>query len=622
MTESLTPPIDAPPTAVPAKGRDALWRRVLKNPMALGALIVLGLVILSAIIGPLLSPWDPNRADVEAVLAPPFGEHLLGADGSGRDVLARLLYGGRTSLIGAAIALIVALAIGIPTGLVAGYYQGWFDTVSNWFANLLMAMPGLIVLLAAISVMGPGIMSLMAIFGVLLSPGVYRLTRSGVLSVRNELYIDAARVSGLTDARILARHVLGVVRAPLVIQGSMMAGIAIVLQAGLEFLGVGDSRTASWGQMLNDAFINIYVSPLAFLWPGLIIGVTVGALAVFGAALRDVVQGSEGKPRRRSRTVTAPTSESTTAIAVADDPLTDAVATASSDSLLVVDGLRVGYPLPGGGEKIVVDGVSLHVERGEVLGLVGESGSGKSQTAFSILGLLPEGGEVVGGRITFAGETLAGADSGGRDRARRIRTIEKLRGSRIGYIPQEPMSNLDPTFTLGFQLVEPMRRILGLSKADAKKRALALLDRVGIVDPARTFDAYPHEVSGGMAQRVLIAGAVACDPELLIADEPTTALDVTVQAEVLDLLRSLQQERRMGVILVTHNFGVVADICDRVAVMQTGRIVEQNTAERLFDAPRHPYTQALLGATLEDAEPRSGLVARHDTPATSERTEA
>ena len=174
----------------------------------------------------------------------------------------------------------------------------------------------------------------------------------------------------------------------------------------------------------------------------------------------------------------------------------------------------------------------------------------------------------------------------------------------MAYVPQEPMSNLDPSFTIGYQLMEPMRLRMGLSKADAKARALQLLERVGIPDPERTFGSYPHQLSGGMAQRVLIAGAVSCDPELLIADEPTTAVDVTVQVEVLALLRDLQKERNMGMILVTHNLGVVADICDRVAVMREGRIVEEKPVGELFSNPEHEYTKMLLGATLEDVPPR------------------
>ncbi|BCW48186.1 ABC transporter ATP-binding protein [Arthrobacter sp. StoSoilB13] len=254
---------------------------------------------------------------------------------------------------------------------------------------------------------------------------------------------------------------------------------------------------------------------------------------------------------------------------------------------------------PDGGTKRVVHDVSLTVRRGEVHGLVGESGSGKTQTAWSILRLLPEGGKIVGGSIHFQGKDLAKLSS---------RDIEKMHGRKIAYIPQEPMSNLDPSFTIGSQLVEPMRIQLGISAKEAKERALSLLARVGIPNPERTYNSYPHQVSGGMAQRVLIAGAISCNPDLLIADEPTTALDVTVQAEVLDLLRDLQSEFQMAVVLVTHNFGVVADLCDRVSVMRLGRIVETGPTEPIFDSPRHPYTQELLGAILSEAEPRGPLV--------------
>ena len=210
----------------------------------------------------------------------------------------------------------------------------------------------------------------------------------------------------------------------------------------------------------------------------------------------------------------------------------------------------------------------------------------------------PRGGHVTGGTIDYEGTLLDDTDE---------RTYARIRGRRIGYIPQEPMSNLDQSFTIGSQLIEPLRVGLGMSKKDATEKALALLDRVGIPNPKRTFDAYPFEVSGGMAQRVLIAGAVSTDPDLIIADEPTTALDVTVQAEVLDLLRDLQAERHMAMLLVTHNFGVVADLCDRVTVMQAGRFVESGPARTILTKPHHPYTQSLLDAILEEGPARPPL---------------
>jgi len=248
-----------------------------------------------------------------------------------------------------------------------------------------------------------------------------------------------------------------------------------------------------------------------------------------------------------------------------------------------------------------VHGISLDIRAGEVMGLVGESGSGKSQTALATLGLLPEGGRVTAGSIRFDGIELTDAGE---------KAYERLRGSEIAYVPQEPITNLDPTFTIGSQLVVPMRKKLGLSRAEARERALDLLRQVGIVDPERVFSSYSFQLSGGMAQRVLIAGAVSCHPRLLIADEPTTALDVTVQAEVLDVLRGLQRETGMAVLMVTHNFGVVADICDRVAVMSQGEIVETGDVRSVLGDPRHEYTRSLLDAMLSESVVRDDLDAR------------
>ncbi|MFF3371391.1 dipeptide/oligopeptide/nickel ABC transporter permease/ATP-binding protein [Streptomyces sp. NPDC002680] len=577
--------------AVAAPGRAGLLRRLLRSPVAVTCLILLALISLAALCAPLLTSQDPAHTSLTDSLAPMSGTHPLGGDGVGRDVLARLLYGGRTSLLGALLAVAVALAIGVPAGLVAGYYRKWFDAVSSWLANLLMAVPAIIVLLVVMSAVGQNTYVAMAVFGVLMSPGVFRLIRASVISVREELYVDAARVSGLADPRIIRRHILPVVQAPTIIQAAQMLGLGIVIQSGLEFLGLGSATQASWGSMLNDAFANIYTKPVLLVWPGVALAVTVAAFGLLGNALRDALDGSAASERRPRGA--APRKQA----AQKKAPRVTAGTSGADDALLVLEDLKVSYPTAEG-EKTVVDGVSLTVRRGEVLGLVGESGSGKSQTAFAVLGLLPREARISVGQLVFDGKEL-----GGLGRAE----MNRYRGRRIAYVPQEPMSNLDPSFRIGSQLVEPVRRHLGLSAAEAKAKTLGLLERVGIADPERVFRSYPHQISGGMAQRVLIAGAVSCEPDLLIADEPTTALDVTVQAEVLDLVRSLQRERDMGVILVTHDFGVVADICDRVTVMQTGAVVESAPVRQLFADPQHPYTRMLLASTLEDAEPRSAL---------------
>ncbi|WP_332602532.1 dipeptide/oligopeptide/nickel ABC transporter permease/ATP-binding protein [Arthrobacter sp. S2(2024)] len=577
----------------------SLFRKLLTNPTGAVSMLVLAIVALAAVLAPVLATHDPGLASLQAVLAKSGPDHVLGADSAGRDVFSRLLFAGQFSLAGALLALVVAVAIGVTGGLVAGYYGGWFDSASSWLTGLLMAMPGIVILLAARAVVGPSMWLSMMIFGVLLSPAYFRLVYACVTAVRNELYVDAARVSGLSDFRIIGRHILTVVRAPVIIQSAMVLGIAIAIQAGLEFLGLGDLNIPTWGSMLNDGFINLYKAPTLVLWPSLVLGVVCIALTLLANAMRDELERSRGPVRRRRKG--AAVVDAAEAAAKRGEPAVVHPETPSGNAgevILEVTDLGIGYDQPDGSTTHVVNHVGLTVRRGEVHGLVGESGSGKTQTAFSILRLLPQGGRVTGGSIIFDGTDLARLSE---------KEMTKVRGQRIAYIPQEPMSNLDAAFTIGSQLMEPMRVCLGISKAEARKRALALLAKVGIPHPERTFNAYPHEISGGMAQRVLIAGAVSCEPDLLIADEPTTALDVTVQAEVLDLLRELQDELKMGVILVTHNFGVVADLCDRVTVMQTGRVVETGPVRTIFKDARHPYTRQLLEAILEDAAPRGPL---------------
>ncbi|NUV67519.1 MULTISPECIES: dipeptide/oligopeptide/nickel ABC transporter permease/ATP-binding protein [unclassified Streptomyces] len=560
-------------------------RRLLRNPLGAASAAVLLLLVVAVLLAPLLAPQAPDVSSLGDAFAGPDAAHPLGMDSAGRDILSRILYGGRNTLGGALIALAVALALGVPSGLYAGYYGGRFDSVAGWGVNLVMALPAMVVLLASRAILGPNVWVLMIVLGVLASPSFFRLVRGIVAGVRKELYVDAARVSGLSDTRIVVRHILIVVRGPVIIQVALVAGVAIGLQAGLEFLGVGSGSSATWGAMLNEAFQNIQRAPLLMLWPGLALGLTNGALVLLAGALRDVLEerGGPGGGRAASRTKVKPSPPAAPAESGPRSPL------------LSVRGLTVVYGKPDGTRKQVVHGVDLDVRPGEIVGLVGESGSGKTQTAFSVLGILPEGGRIGEGSITVGGREVAGLP----ERAHRA-----LRGGTVAYVPQEPMSNLDPAFTIGSQLVEPIRHVLGLSRKEAAARALDLLRLVEIPDPERTMRLYPHEISGGMAQRVLIAGAMSCDPELLIADEPTTALDVLVQAEVLGLLRRLQKDRGLGVLLVTHNLGVVADLCDRVAVMCEGRIVETGTAEHIVHSPEHPYTRTLLGAVLDDAPAR------------------
>lgn len=573
---SVTSGLAAPPRKSPL-------RKLATDPQAVITSVLLLVIIILGLLTPWIAPHDPNEAQLNAINATPGTPgYPLGADQNGRDIASRLLHSISTSLIAGLIGASVALAIGITFGLIGGYFGRRLRSATEWVFSLIMTFPGLLLLIVLMPVTKGDYRATMLIFGVLLSPGVYRIVRNLVLGVKNELYVDAARVSGLSNLRILGRHVLFAVRGPIIVAAAFLIGSAISLQSGLAFLGVGSNLVPSFGAMIADGFTNLYVDPTQFIWPSVMLGTLTASLVLLGNSLRDAFEGAKLKPSKAS----APAAITPRTITPARDSIQGQAA-----DLLSVDDLAIAYPTPAGQLREVVKGVSLSLRAGETLGLVGESGSGKTQTAFAILGVLPPEAVVTQGSIQLDGRHLIGLSEQG---------LRALRGREIAYIPQEPMSNLDPSYTVGAQLVEGIRASARMSRREAKAKVMALLARVGIQDPQRTFNSYPHQISGGMAQRVLIAGAVASRPKLLIADEPTTALDVTVQAEILDLIRDLQAELNMAVLLVTHNFGVVADICDRIAVMQDGRVVESGTALELFREPQHSYTQMLLGSILDE----------------------
>ena len=266
-------------------------------------------------------------------------------------------------------------------------------------------------------------------------------------------------------------------------------------------------------------------------------------------------------------------------------------------ALLDIKNLSVEFPSKTG-VMHAVDGVSLSLEAGEVLGIVGESGSGKSVTMMALMGLVSFPGRVTADKLEFAGHDLMRLSP--RERSR-------LTGKDVAMIFQDPTTSLNPCFTVGFQLAETLKLHLGLDARAARHRSIELLEQVGIPAPESRLKIFPHQMSGGMNQRVMIAMAIACNPKLLIADEPTTALDVTIQAQILDLLRNLQKERDMALVLITHNMGVVSEMAQRVAVMYAGQIMEEQRAEALFASPRHPYTDALMAALPERSDGRSRL---------------
>jgi peptide/nickel transport system permease protein len=556
--------------------------RLLKKPLALVAIAWLLLVAFCAVFPGLITAIDPLDQDLLAVKQLPGSDHWLGTDMLGRDIVSRLVHGAMPTLVGVVQALLVAAVLSISLGVSAGYFRGTWDKWVTQYVNLMMSMPFIVTALAVLMVFGRSMMSAMITFGVLASAGSIRMVRSVTLGVREELYIEAARISGLSDLAIIVRHVLPRIVGPVVVSLSLFAAAAVTTQTGISFLGLGVAPPApTWGGMIYDAASSINDFPWMLAPSGLVVAFTILAFGLLGDALTDtaVETWTRSGVQRRAHS---------TALEANADPVAGDVVLAMHHVTIQTTAASDPAAAP---PKVLVNNLSFELRAGQTLGIVGESGSGKTLTSLSLLGLLPPGVDVTRGEATIR-------VNGVQQRIALTNTpqLAKLRGKTVGMIFQEPMAALDPCFTVGHHLTEVIRAHHTVSASQARAQAIALLTQVHILDPEDIFQRYPHQISGGMAQRVGIARALALKPAILLADEPTTALDVTVQAEILELIRDLSRSHHMAVVLVTHDWGVVADICDRALVLYQGNKMEEATVLDVFERPQHAYTQALLKA--------------------------
>ncbi|MGI6870550.1 dipeptide/oligopeptide/nickel ABC transporter permease/ATP-binding protein [Amycolatopsis sp. 3B14] len=585
-----------PTTSARGRGGDSagVWRAVIRRPLGALSLAYLAVVATAAIAAPWLAPYDPTATDLSHVLSMPSADHWLGTDRLGRDILSRLMYGGQVTLLGVLQAVATVLVLGVAMGLASGFLGGRVDRALNWLIDVVLAIPVIITLLVVLAVFGTNETAAMVTLGVLGAPGLARVVRGVTLAVRQEPYIAAARVAGLPSSYIVLRHVLPRCYGPIIVQASLFAGVSLLTETGLGYLGLGvQPPTPTWGGMVADASQVIDQQPWMLVPAGAVIGLGILAFGLLGDVVRDAT-GQRGKRAASTRAARRGTLRAEPAAHPAS---------AEPAALLSVRGLSVALPTAQGTTTVVED-VDLDINPGQTVGIVGESGCGKSITGRAILGLLPAGGTIASGSIRLGGDELTTMTKA---------ELARLRGRKIALISQEPLAGLDPVFTVGQQIDELVRRHDRLPRRHVRARTLELLTAVRLPDPEGVAARYPYQLSGGMAQRVVIALALAGRPELLIADEPTTALDVTVQAEILDLLRQLQGETGMAILLITHDWGVVADLCDRAYVMYAGHMVESAPTEEMFDVPLHPYTAGLLRSSPRLAEPGLPLPAIEGT---------
>ena len=529
----------------------------------------------------------PHVLHTTEALQGPSWRYPFGTSKIGHDLFQRSIHGARLLLVLALTATIIGLVLGGALGVAAGYFRGALQSVILVVLDAWIALPSLMVLMAVVTYLSHGVWNVAFALGFLVVPLFARTARTAVLTYADRDFVLAARMVGARHRRIIVRDLIPNIAVPVGAYACLVMGLALVLEGSLSFLGVGlGVRQTTWGELIVEGQRDIDRYPYLALIPAGLFVATILALNIIGDRLAAGYQGArlarQGRAaRRRSGRSSCPT------------PLTPATRP-QPDALLVVDGVCTTIDTPGGVVR-AVDGVSLSVRSGETLAIVGESGSGKTMLARSILDVLPPTAST-SGQVFFQGRDL---------RALNASAMRSVRGRDVAMIFQDPMTSLDPVMRVGDQIAELVQIHLGRRRGVARRRAIELLAQMGVADPERVARRYPHELSGGIRQRVAIAMALSCEPKLLIADEPTSALDVTVQAQILDLLREQQRARGLAMIIVTHDLGVVAGYADHVAVMYAGRVVEDAPTRSLFASPMMPYTIALLASV-----PRLGGVGR------------
>ncbi|MCJ8139039.1 dipeptide/oligopeptide/nickel ABC transporter permease/ATP-binding protein [Falsirhodobacter halotolerans] len=562
-------------TSIPAsRTRRRAWPAIPRR-MILPA-VFLGALILIPFAAPLITSDNPIQISVRDRLAAPSWDHWLGQDEFGRDRLARVLYGGQVSLTVAFVATSVACIIGTLFGLIGAYFRGPFQFITRRLSDVVLCFPPILLALLVVTLFGPGTGTLVSVLSILYFPAFARIAFSEAVRVTALDFVEASRALGTPSRRIVFRTILPNIAGPVSVQYSLTAAAAITIESGLSFLGLGVVPPApSWGQMIRGARQFMNQDPLGIIIPCVALTLTIYAINFFCDRLRDTLdpKGNGGGKDAVSR------------------PSSGGAVAAAPDTVAAIHGLRLDIPRPGRPVSVIED-VSLTLRANQCTALVGESGSGKSLSSLALMGLLPSGIRQASGTLSLRRKSGDMVDLG------RLtpRELEDVRGNDVAMIFQEPMTSLNPIHKVGAQMTEAILAHRPMAKAAARARAIELLTLVGINEPERRFDGYPHEMSGGMRQRVMIAMALCCEPRLLIADEPTTALDVTIQAEIIELLQRLRHEYAEGLSLlfISHNLGVVAEIADRVAVMYSGQIVEEGPAKDILNDPHHPYTRALL----------------------------
>ncbi|OLF19173.1 dipeptide/oligopeptide/nickel ABC transporter permease/ATP-binding protein [Actinophytocola xanthii] len=582
------------------------WRRVLRTPLGLTATVLVVAVLALAVLGPVLWGTGAEAVDTDDILAQPSAEHWAGTDNLGRDILLRVLVAARLSIMLALLAVVISMVVGLLLGSLPFLVGSRFGRLVSAAVNIAVAFPGVLLALFFAVVFGVGATGAVLAIGLAGAPGFARLTQTLVAGVAARDFVAAARIAGVGRVRILFRHVLPNIAEPLVVNATIGAGSALLSFSALSFLGLGvQPPSYDWGRLLYDGIGAIYVNAAAALAPGLAVLLAGLAFNLFGESVAKGLGVDVGTgPHTVHRTARIrPVDRS--------DRETGGAELEAAPSDLVLDVRDLEVTLPGASGPVrPVRGVTFSVRRGEAVGIVGESGSGKSLTALAITRLVGDEGRVDAARLELLGHDLRAPDTAVRRR---------MLGTSLAMVFQDPMTSFNPAHRIGGQLAEVAIHHQGMSRRAGLRRAVDRLSAVRIPDAPTRARQYPHQFSGGMRQRAMIGMGLMGTPALIVADEPTTALDVTVQQQVLDLLAAIRAADEVALVLISHDVAVVTEVCDRVMVMYAGRVVEDLPATDLATAALHPYTRALVAAvpdmTTDLAEPLATIPGRPVAPA-------
>jgi peptide/nickel transport system permease protein len=546
-------------------------------------LALFAVIIVLTVVGPDLAPYSTIEALPTDRLIPPSAAHWFGTDDNGIDILSRLLAAPRTDVVIAVIATAISVLLGSPLGVVIALLESRRGAGSTIVAEIAMrsleviqAFPVFVFAMVLVAAFGGTKVNIIAAIAFVNTPVFVRLVRSEVLSLVQRPFAEAARAVGNSEWRVGFRHILPNAIPTILVQLSVTIGFAILLTAGLSFVGAGvKPPTPELGSMIaSGAKFLIIGQWWPTLFPGIALGLVVFSFGVFGEVMTKIMEPRAIRPATWRASKTPDRADNSSAVSNF---------TTAANAILTVRDLDVTPLRPGA--PPLLSGVSFSLGAGERMAIVGESGAGKSILVRAVLGLLPAQLQVTSGQVRFGEVDLLTLDKS---------TLRSLRCKHIAATLANAKSQLHPLMTVGRTFASALAAHQKVTASEARRRSIELLRMVGMNDPERRLEAYPHELSGGMAQRVCLALALMYRPRLLIADEPTAGLDVTVQRQVLDLMEKLASETGTAQLIVTADLGIAAQYCDKVAVMQAGRVVEINDTRAFFDAPAHPYSKHLL----------------------------